>query len=184
MAYRLTESSTNCSCDNDSIRVKSHCLALGSVIEISFCAKSSSTRAQVHLEAVQLTNECLQESGEPYIPRDDVSDICICARTSAVGKECFESRHKNILSLASTCVFQSVFHDPASVARLDEPEVHSNQASLRSLVATNMLYADLTENVPCFSQCQLQKSWMLRVQRGIPRIMRSSIGMKISSMRA
>ena len=92
IAQRVTVSKTNFSCDKDSISVKSHCFALGSVVEIEASAISSSTRAQVHRDVVQLIKECLHESTEPHKPQEDVSAMCLCARTSSVDKECLHVR--------------------------------------------------------------------------------------------
>lgn len=145
---------------------------------------SSSTSAHVHLELVQLIRECLHESLEPHIPHAEESAICLCDLTSSVGKECLESLHKNILTLAGTCTFQSFFHELDSPAEFEVPEDPSSQASLRCFIATRRLYADLTENIPRLSKCQLQESCNDRVHSGIPRITRASMGMNTSSTRA
>jgi hypothetical protein len=66
---------------------------------------------------------------------------------SVVGIDCFANLHREVLTLDSTCMRHSVVQ--SSVVSWFELVVFSpSQASLFSLVVTNILYADLTEKTP------------------------------------
>lgn len=138
MAQSVTESLTNSACDNRSMSVKSHCFAFGSVVVAIFCVNSSSMSDQVQRDMVHSRRECLQESGAPHMPHRLESAICLRARTSLVGIECFDSLHKNILTFPGTCIFHKLFQDLSSPAILDEPDVFSSYASFLGLVTTSM----------------------------------------------
>ena len=134
-----------------SIKLNSQLLAFVSELATNAEHKSSSTKDHVHLDTVQTRRECHHKSGEAQKPQELEVAMCRCVLTSPVGSDCFESHHKNILSLPGTCVFQRALQDPSSIFELDAATVPSNQASLLCLVVTNILYVDLTEKWPFFS---------------------------------
>ena len=139
IAHNVTAMSTDWWCCRVSMSVKSHCFAFGFVVLIRCCANSLSTSAHVHLAIVQLISECLHESSAPHSPQHVVSVIFLWERTSSVGSECFDRRHKNILILEGTGVFHKVFQEPSSTDMFEEPGRSSSQASLRWIVETNIL---------------------------------------------
>lgn len=158
MDHKVTAIRTNLSWGNISIKVNNQCLAFSSVVAVILCVTSSSVKAHTLLDDEHSNKEWHHESWTPHKPHWPESVIYRCSRTSFVGRDCLESLQRNIRILSGTSVFQRDFHDPSSALELDGPVVPSSQASLLCLVATNMLYADLTEKMPYLSQCQTQKS--------------------------
>ena len=151
IAHKVTAIRTNFSCDKVSSRLKSQLLALVYVEAAKMQLSSSSTNAQVHLGTlVHSRREWRHESRAPQKPQVLVVDILRCALTSSVGSDCFDSLHKNMRIFPGTSVFHNLFHDPSSAMEFEGPADPSNHASLLSLVATSILYADLTVKTPCF----------------------------------
>lgn len=105
----VTASFTKSACDSEFINEKSHCLALGSVVAISWSTITSSPKAHMHLDIVYWSNECRQESSARHIPQALDVAMWWCACTSFVGSECLARRHRNILIFLDTWIFQSFF---------------------------------------------------------------------------
>ena len=125
--------------------VNNHCFALGSEVAAICCPSSSSTSAHVHLDMVQSTRECFHESGAPHIPHALESNMCLCDLTLLVGIECYDKRHRNILTFPGTAVFPNDFHSFSSAALLEDwPRTLLLFLSMNRFVRA-MLYAERTE---------------------------------------
>ena len=139
IAQRVTDRRMNLSCVSVSRRLKSQLFALSSVVAAKLTPSSSSTRAHVHLETVQSSSECCNESGAPQKPQVHEVDIFRCALTFSVGNDCLDSLHRNMRTLDGTSVFHRAFHAPLFARIFDIPADPSNHASLLFLVVTSML---------------------------------------------
>jgi hypothetical protein len=151
IAHSVTHNRVSCSCGKDWNIEKSQLLASGSCRWQTCSASSSSARAQTHLAIVQSINECLHESSAPHIPHKLDCAMCLRFSKSAVGSECLANRHKKIFTFAGTLAFQrrvQFFCSPIW-SKLDA--VSYSQASRRSFILDNILYADRTLKIPFLS---------------------------------
>lgn len=121
-----------------------HCLALDSLDAIKCSANSSPTH---HHDVAHSNRGCLHESSTLIINKKESRTYFYGFELSSIESRCLASLHRKVLVLPGTTMFRSDVQSLSS----DMPALLSNQSSISFLVATSIMYADLTIKHPFFS---------------------------------
>lgn len=178
IAHSVTIILVNSTWDKVSCKKKSQFLAFGSVNPIMWSMRFESKRSQVHRDILQSIKECRHESMHPH--RALLLDFAIfrCCNRSAEGIDWFARSQTKIFSFDGTDDFHRFVQAFSVLALLEDSGTPSSQFSRLVLVWTSILQADLTEKSPLWSKCQVQKSAIPPVHKGILTIASASIGRK------